>query len=186
MMKKIAMLLAALLCLCIFAASAEDEAGIWEICKAENGTFMDFDNDGVPETVRVLFLLDEYEDGDFVLSVGNSIVTVRDCIGLEQEIYVMKAGYGWYCYGTVFMINEYGPSDDPLTYCFLYTEGVLDYSEENGAKMYYGTRFTVILGGKSNVNYKFAMLESVLEQLKEGDVGVINLSDGSSAHFIPQ
>ena len=62
----------------------------------------------------------------------------------------------------------------------------LDYSEENGAKMYYGTRFTVILGGKSNVNYKFAMLESVLEQLKEGDVGVINLSDGSSAHFIPQ
>ena len=62
----------------------------------------------------------------------------------------------------------------------------LDFSEENGAKMYYGTRFTVILGGKSNVNYKFAMLESVLEQLKEGDVGVINLSDGSSAHFIPQ
>ena len=125
MMKKIALLLAALLCLCIFAASAEDEAVIWEICKAENGTVMDFDNDGIPEMVRVLFLLDEYEDGDFVLSVGNSIVTVRDCIGLEQEIYVMKAGYGWYCYGTVFMINEYGPSDDPLTYCFLYTEGEL-------------------------------------------------------------
>ena len=62
----------------------------------------------------------------------------------------------------------------------------LDFSEENGAKMYYGTRFTVILGGRSSVNYKFAMLESVLEQLKEGDVGVINLSDGDSAHFIPQ
>lgn len=62
----------------------------------------------------------------------------------------------------------------------------LDFSEENGAKMYYGTRFTVILGGRSSVNHKFAMLESVLEQLKEGDVGVINLSDGDSAHFIPQ
>ena len=52
--------------------------------------------------------------------------------------------------------------------------------------MQYGTRFTVVLGGKSGVNHKFAMLESVLEQLKDGDVGVINVSDGSTAHFIPQ
>ena len=44
----------------------------------------------------------------------------------------------------------------------------------------------VIIGGKSEVNHKFAMLESVLEQLKEGDGGVINVSDGSTAHFIPQ
>ena len=43
-----------------------------------------------------------------------------------------------------------------------------------------------MIGGKSEVNHKFAMLESVLEQLKEGDVGVINVSDGTSAHFIPQ
>ena len=62
----------------------------------------------------------------------------------------------------------------------------LDFSETARAKMYYGTRFTVILGGTGEVNHKFAMLESVLEQLKEGDVGIIDLSDGYSAHFIPQ
>ena len=62
----------------------------------------------------------------------------------------------------------------------------VDFSEELGAKMYYGTRFIVILGGTAEVNHKFAMLESVLEQLKEGDTGIINLSDGYSAHFIPQ
>ena len=44
----------------------------------------------------------------------------------------------------------------------------------------------VVIGGKSSVDHKFAMLESVLEQLKEGDSGVIDVSDGSVAHFIPQ
>ena len=62
----------------------------------------------------------------------------------------------------------------------------VDFTENLGAKMYYGTRFTVILGGTAEVNHKFAMLESVLEQLKEGDVGVLDVSDGYSAHFIPQ
>ena len=78
---------------------------------------------------------------------------------------------------TLYQIQERNLSEHILS---------LDFAEENGAKMYYGTRFTVILGGPSNVNHKFAMLESVLEQLKEGDVGIINVSDGSSAHFIPQ
>ena len=62
----------------------------------------------------------------------------------------------------------------------------MDFAELNAVKLYYGTRFTVMIGGKSEVNHKFAMLESVLEQLKEGDVGVINVSDGVSAHFVPQ
>lgn len=62
----------------------------------------------------------------------------------------------------------------------------LDFEDPLGASMQYGTRFTVILGGKSEVNHKFAMLESVLEQLKEGDGGIINVSDASVAHFIPQ
>ena len=62
----------------------------------------------------------------------------------------------------------------------------MDFSDPLGAKLYYGTRFTIVIGGKSNVNHKFAMLDSVLEQLKEGDAGIINVSDGYSAHFIPQ
>ncbi len=68
------------------------------------------------------------------------------------------------------------------------TEHVLsmDFSDILGVKFQYDTRFTVIIGGKSGVEHKFAMLESVLSQLKEGDVGIINVSDGSSAHFVPQ
>ena len=62
----------------------------------------------------------------------------------------------------------------------------MDFSDLIGTKLYYDTRFTIMIGGKSEVDHKFAMLESVLEQLKEGDVGVINVSDGASAHFIPQ
>ena len=62
----------------------------------------------------------------------------------------------------------------------------LDFSDPLGAKMEYGTRFTVIIGGKSEVNHKFAMIESVLEQLKEGDSGIIDVSDASVAHFVPQ
>ncbi len=62
----------------------------------------------------------------------------------------------------------------------------LNFADPLAASMQYGTRFTVILGGKSSVDHKFAMLESVLEQLKEGDVGIINVSDGSVAHFVPQ
>ena len=62
----------------------------------------------------------------------------------------------------------------------------LDFSDPLGAKLLYGTRFTVIIGGPSEVNHKFAMIESVLEQLKEGDSGIIDVSDGSVAHFVPQ
>ena len=62
----------------------------------------------------------------------------------------------------------------------------LDFADPIGARLRYGTRFTVVIGGKSEVNHKFAMLVSVLEQLKEGDSGIIDVSDGSVAHFIPQ
>ena len=62
----------------------------------------------------------------------------------------------------------------------------MDFTDLIGMKLQYGSRFTVIVGGKSNVDHKFAMLESVLSQLKEGDIGIINVSDGTSAHFIPQ
>ena len=124
-MKKMAAVLVLLLCVCLLPAYAEYEQGIWEIYEAENGMSLDFDNDGTEETVRIDFALNEYEDGDFLLTVGGKSAAVRDCVGLEQKLYAMKAGYTWYYYGTIFMVNEYGPSDDPLTYCFLYTEGEL-------------------------------------------------------------
>ena len=39
--------------------------------------------------------------------------------------------------------------------------------------------------GACNVEYKFGMLMSVLSQLLDGDVGIINVSDGNTAHFSP-
>ena len=62
----------------------------------------------------------------------------------------------------------------------------MDFADLIGAKLQYGNRFTVMIGGKSGIDHKFAMLESVLAQLKEGDIGIINVSDGTSAHFVPQ
>ena len=61
-----------------------------------------------------------------------------------------------------------------------------DFTDKIGAFIRYGSKYTVIIGGKSGVEHKFAMLESVLEQLKEGDIGVIDVSDGTSARFIPR
>jgi len=61
-----------------------------------------------------------------------------------------------------------------------------DFSDKIGAFIQYGSKYTVIIGGKSNVEHKFAMLESVLDQLKEGDIGVIDVSDGTSARFMPR
>ena len=62
----------------------------------------------------------------------------------------------------------------------------VDFSDPIGARLHYGTRFTVMLGGKSSVEHKFAMLEAVLAQLKDGDSGIIDVSDGATAHFMPQ
>lgn len=124
-MKKLLLVLTVLALMCCFAVHAENTTGIWEIYEAGQSCTADFDNDATAETMRFTCALDEYDDGDFTLSVGNVSVTKKDCVGLEPTVYAMKAGYTWYYYGTIFMVNEYGPSDDPLTYCFLYTEGEL-------------------------------------------------------------
>lgn len=62
----------------------------------------------------------------------------------------------------------------------------IDFSNPNAVKIAYGNgRYTFSLGGGSNVEYKFGMIVSVMSQLKEGDVGIINVSDGTTAHFSP-
>ena len=49
----------------------------------------------------------------------------------------------------------------------------------------YGDKYTVKLGGPGDTEYKFGMLVSVMSQLLEGDIGVIDVSDGATAHFRP-
>ena len=62
----------------------------------------------------------------------------------------------------------------------------IDFSDPYSVRIAYGDgRYTFKIGGSSNVEYKFGMIVSVMNQLKEGDVGTIDVSDGTSAHFIP-
>ena len=62
----------------------------------------------------------------------------------------------------------------------------IDFSNPYSVRIAYGNgRYTFSLGGGSNVEYKFGMIVSVIAQLKEGDVGTINVSDGTTAHFSP-
>lgn len=62
----------------------------------------------------------------------------------------------------------------------------IDFSDPSAVKVAYGSgKYTFNLGGSSSVEYKFGMIVSVMSQLKEGDVGIIDVSDGTTAHFSP-
>ena len=61
----------------------------------------------------------------------------------------------------------------------------VDFANPASPEIAYGGRYTIVLGRHTQVNKKFAMLSGVLETLKEGDIGVINLSDGQTARFSP-
>ena len=62
----------------------------------------------------------------------------------------------------------------------------IDFSNAYSVRIAFGDgRYTFKIGGSSNVEYKFGMIVSVMSQLKSGDVGTIDVSDGTTAHFIP-
>lgn len=61
----------------------------------------------------------------------------------------------------------------------------VDFSDKSNVSFKYGDKYTVKLGGPDNTDTKFAMLVSVLAQLRDGDIGTIDLSSGNTAHFIP-
>ena len=61
----------------------------------------------------------------------------------------------------------------------------VDFKNPNSPEIVYNGRFTFVLGGYSQVSQKFAMLSGVLETLKAGDAGVIDLSNGRIAYFSP-
>ena len=61
----------------------------------------------------------------------------------------------------------------------------VDFENPKSPELVYNGRFTIVLGPYAQVAQKFAMLEGVLQTLKEGDIGVINLSDAQKAYFSP-
>ena len=61
----------------------------------------------------------------------------------------------------------------------------IDFTDPYRVSFALGEKYAVIVGGPMKLDHKFAMLFSVLGQLREGDSGTIDVSDGSTAHFIP-
>lgn len=62
---------------------------------------------------------------------------------------------------------------------------MIDMSDVTSPAFTYQDRFTVRLGRDENVEYKFSMLQSAVEQLTEQDAGTIDLSIDKRAHFSP-
>ena len=60
-----------------------------------------------------------------------------------------------------------------------------DFSNTDSPEFDYGGKYTVVLGKHDKVEYKFGMFVTVLGMLKDGDVGVIDVSNGTTAHFSP-
>ena len=63
---------------------------------------------------------------------------------------------------------------------------LVELPDEKNVELSYGGRFTVKLGGVEDTEHKFGMLVSVLGKLGAGDVGLIDLSDGETAHFMAE
>lgn len=59
------------------------------------------------------------------------------------------------------------------------------FTDEDDIELSYGNQFTIVLGRNNDVERKFSMFVAVLDMLKEGDMGVIDVSDGTTAHFSP-
>lgn len=62
----------------------------------------------------------------------------------------------------------------------------IDFSNVNNVEFQYGGRFTVKFGNSENVEHKFGMFVSALTMLSSGDVGLLDISDGHTAHFMSE
>ena len=136
MKKYLGLLLALILALSAMAAAADQYPGVepWKIYMLDDGAVGDFDGDGDEEAFSFSMSADEDSwDGAFTLTVGDQSVSEENCCELAGEVYVIYIGWrGSYgtdagYYAALFMVPEYGPSDDPWTYCYLYeSDGLID------------------------------------------------------------
>lgn len=63
---------------------------------------------------------------------------------------------------------------------------LVDITDTSDVRLNYGGRYTVKLGNSSDIEYKFGMLVNVVGKLGAEDIGLIDLSDGSTAHFMSE
>lgn len=61
----------------------------------------------------------------------------------------------------------------------------INFSDPQSPEFDYMGKYTVVLGPNEQIEHKFGMFVAVLDKLKAGDVGVLDLSDGVTAHFSP-
>ena len=130
-MKRIFALILAMLMLLsagAFAEEAGNNGDLMIIRETQDGASDDYDGDGKTEALSFAAKLDEYGDGSFTIGVGDQTLSIDGCMALSGKVYALKLAFGSYYnpvgfWGTLFMANEFGPSDDPLTYCFFYTDG---------------------------------------------------------------
>ena len=61
----------------------------------------------------------------------------------------------------------------------------INFANPNSPEFNYGSKYTVVLGSRREIEHKFGMFIAVLDMLKDGDVGVIDVSDGERAYFSP-
>lgn len=85
----------------------------------------DLDGSGTKSTVEIQTALNEYGDGDITVIVNDQSFTVESCFSVAEDyatVQIPDQAQGFY---TLIMPHEYGPSDDPVTYMFMYKDGVL-------------------------------------------------------------
>ena len=61
----------------------------------------------------------------------------------------------------------------------------IDFSNTNNVIMNYAGRYIVRLGDPYATEKKFSMVLSAISQLREGDIGIIDVTDAATVHFIP-
>lgn len=66
-----------------------------------------------------------------------------------------------------------------------YQVSKIDFTSTNNVSLSYGGKFTIRLGDPYATEHKFSMMMSALAQMKDGDIGIIDVTDASTVHFIP-
>lgn len=113
------MALSALGTVCAEAVAMPD---VGVILPLENGVRLDLDGDGAADDVQFAPAERKDEDYfDYTLSVNGQTVS-GEGVSLNPQLYALKLDeYS----GTLLLVSDYGPSDDPLTHFYLYESGAL-------------------------------------------------------------
>lgn len=61
----------------------------------------------------------------------------------------------------------------------------IDITSTNNVKLHYGGKYIIELGDPYGTEQKFSMVVNAISKLKEGDIGIIDVTDGRTVKFSP-